>query len=110
MAKAWTSFLPYVQPYLPGCPEIVITSHLQEAAADFLARSEIWRYNIEEDFTSKSTSDDFLALGGINQHFFHLSGSLGQPNSGGVHCCARHVRKRAVLCRLVRLVVADITR
>jgi hypothetical protein len=57
MAKAWTNFLPYVQPYLPGCPEIVITSHLQEAAADFLARSEIWRYNIEEDFTSKSTSD-----------------------------------------------------
>lgn len=57
MAKTWSSFLPYVQPYLPGCPEIVITSHLQEAAADFLAQSEIWRYTIEQDFTSKATSD-----------------------------------------------------
>ena len=32
----WTSFYPYVQPYLPGCPEIVIESHLQETAADFI--------------------------------------------------------------------------
>jgi len=57
MATLWSSFLPYVQPYVPGCPEIIIQSHLQEAAAEFCARSEIWRYDIEPDFTSKNTSD-----------------------------------------------------
>lgn len=48
----WTSFFPYVQPYLPGCPEIVIEAHLQEIAADFCADSEVWRYTIDTDFTS----------------------------------------------------------
>ena len=57
MAKLWASFFPYIQPYVPGCPEIVITAHLQETAAKFLARSEVWRFDIEPDFTSKSTSD-----------------------------------------------------
>jgi hypothetical protein len=57
MAKLWASFFPYIQPYVPGCPEIVITAHLQETAAKFLARSEIWRFDIEQDFTSKATSD-----------------------------------------------------
>jgi hypothetical protein len=52
---------------------------------------------------------NFLALSGVNQHFFHLSGSIKQPNSGGVHKNARHIRKQTGLCRLVRLVVADIT-
>ena len=53
----WTSFYPYVQPYLPGCPEIVIESHLQETAADFCADSEIWRYTIDSDFTSANTAE-----------------------------------------------------
>lgn len=57
MAVTWDSFFPYVQPYVPGCPEIVITTHLQEAAAEFCKESEIWRFDIEQDFTSKNTSD-----------------------------------------------------
>ena len=57
MATLWSSFLPYIQPYVPGCPEIIIEAHLQEAAAEFCARSEVWRYDIEQDFTSKGTSD-----------------------------------------------------
>ena len=57
MAVLWASFFPYVQPSVPGCPEVVIEAHLQEAAADFCARSEVWRFNIESDFTSKNTSD-----------------------------------------------------
>lgn len=57
MAVTWDSFFPYVQPHVPGCPEIVITAHLQEAAADFCERSEVWRFDIEKDFTSKNTSD-----------------------------------------------------
>ena len=57
MAKTWANFLPYVQPHVPGCPEIVVNTHLQEAAAEFIGRSELWRFDIESDFTSKNTSD-----------------------------------------------------
>lgn len=57
MAKTWASFLPYVQPHVPGCPQVVIDTHLQEAAAEFIGRSELWRFDIESDFTSKNTSD-----------------------------------------------------
>ena len=35
MATFYGSTYPYIQPYVPGCPEIVMESHLQEAAADF---------------------------------------------------------------------------
>jgi len=57
MAVTWETFFPYIQPHVPGCPEIVIENHLQEAAAEFCAISEVWRFDIDKDFTSKSTSD-----------------------------------------------------
>jgi len=53
----WSAFYPYIQPYLPGCPEIVMESHLQESAAKFLERSEIWRFEIEKDFAVKNVAD-----------------------------------------------------
>ena len=53
----WNAFYPYIQPYLPGCPEIVMESHLQEAAAKFLERSEIWRFEIENDFAVKNVAE-----------------------------------------------------
>ena len=57
MAVIWDKLYPYVQPYVTGCPEVVIKTHLQEAAAEFCAKSEIWRYNLEPSYTSKNTSD-----------------------------------------------------
>lgn len=57
MAVLWESFYPYVQPSVPGCPEITIQAYLREAAAQFCEFSEVWRFDIDEDFTSKSTSD-----------------------------------------------------
>jgi hypothetical protein len=57
MAKLWSNFYPYIQPFVPGCPEVVIESHLQEAAAEYIGRSEIWRFEVENDFTSKNTAD-----------------------------------------------------
>jgi hypothetical protein len=47
MATNWEKFYPYVQPYVPGCPEVVIDTHLQEAAEEFCARSEVWRADLE---------------------------------------------------------------
>lgn len=57
MAVEWASFYPYIQPHLPGCPEITIETHLQEAAAEYCKISQIWRYDIDKDYTSKNTSD-----------------------------------------------------
>jgi len=57
MATTWDKFYPYIQPHVPGCPEIVIQSHLQEAAAEYIGRSELWRIDLENDFTSKNTPD-----------------------------------------------------
>lgn len=57
MAVTWASFYPYVQPHVPGCPEIVIENHLQEAAAEFCQISEVWRYDIDKDYTSKNTAE-----------------------------------------------------
>jgi len=57
MAVLWSSFFPYIQPYLPSCPEVVITEHLREAAAEFCARSRIWRFDIERDSTVATLAD-----------------------------------------------------
>lgn len=53
----WDKFYPYIQPYLSGCPEIVMESHLQEASAKFLERSEVWRFEIEKDFAVKNVAE-----------------------------------------------------
>ena len=37
-------------------------SHLQEAAAKFLQRSEIWRFDIEKDFAVKNVADYAIFL------------------------------------------------
>lgn len=57
MAITWDKFYPYVQPYVPGCPEVVIQTHLQEAAAEFCAKSEVWRQTLELSSTSANMSD-----------------------------------------------------
>lgn len=57
MAVVWSTFYPYVQPHVPGCPEITIEAHLQESAVDFCERSGVWRYDLESDFTSRNLSD-----------------------------------------------------
>jgi hypothetical protein len=62
MAKKWEYFYPYVQPYVPGCPEMVMDAHLQEAASVFCARSEVWRVNIGPEFTSNNVADYELDL------------------------------------------------
>lgn len=58
----WDKFYPYIQPYVPGCPEIVMESHLQEAAAKFFERSEVWRFDIEKDFAVKNVADYAIFL------------------------------------------------
>jgi hypothetical protein len=58
----WDKFYPYLQPYVSGCPEIVMEAHLQEAAAKFFERSEVWRFDIEKDFAVKNVADYAIFL------------------------------------------------
>lgn len=57
MAVSWENFYIHVQPHVPGCPEIIIDQHLQEAAADFCERSEVWRYDLDTDTTIANLAD-----------------------------------------------------
>jgi hypothetical protein len=80
MATNWEKFYPYVQPYVPGCPEVVIDTHLQEAAEEFCARSEVWRAELETIKVVKSSADYELdtPAGALveNVLFLYLDGKL----------------------------------
>lgn len=48
----YDKFFPYVQPYVPECPEFVIEKHVAEAATQFCEETYIWQVDVEEDTTS----------------------------------------------------------
>lgn len=65
MSARWESFYPYVQPQVPGCPEITIQAYLRDAAAQFCERSEVWVYDAPAVDTEAGVSDYYLeTLGG----------------------------------------------
>lgn len=49
---SYEQFLPYVQPYVPECPIVIMQDYLAEAASYFCKETYIWRVDIEEDVTS----------------------------------------------------------
>lgn len=46
MAKIWDDFLPLISPHLPGCPNATMRLYLASTAADFFARTYLWREQI----------------------------------------------------------------
>ena len=70
--KLWDSFLPLMSPHLPGCPIPSMKAYLATTAADFLARSQLWRDNIdavyvapnlvEYDLSGDAVIEDVLAV------------------------------------------------
>lgn len=72
MAKTWDDFLPLVTPHLPTCPSAFIRSRLAEVAADFFARTYLWRDNIdaiylapnqvEYDLDAEAVVEDVIAV------------------------------------------------
>lgn len=46
MAKIWDDFLPLMSPHLPGCPNASMRLYLASTAADFFARTYLWREQI----------------------------------------------------------------
>lgn len=46
MAKSWDTFLPLITPHLSGCQIATIKLYLASTAADFFARTYLWREQI----------------------------------------------------------------
>lgn len=46
MSKSWADFLPLLAPHLPGCPDPSMKLYLASTAADFFARTYLWREQI----------------------------------------------------------------
>lgn len=57
MATSWDELFTQVQPYVPGCPEVVIREHIRDAAIDFCERSEVWRYTFGPEQTAANERD-----------------------------------------------------
>jgi hypothetical protein len=57
MAKTWDDFVPLAAPHLPGCPLPSIRLYLAQTAADFLARTYLWRQDIDPIYTSPGVSE-----------------------------------------------------
>ena len=47
MAKVWSDFLPLITPHMPTCPSTTLRTYLADVAADFFARTYLWRDNID---------------------------------------------------------------
>lgn len=72
MAKTWDDFLPLTRPHLPSCPDLTIKTYLAEVAADFFARTYLWRDNIdaiylapnqvEYDLDAEAVVEDIIAV------------------------------------------------
>jgi hypothetical protein len=63
MATTWDTIMPLLYPELPGCPDATLKTALAATAADFCARTHIWR----------ETLDVFYALPDIAE--YDLEGS-----------------------------------
>lgn len=64
MAATWERFFRYVQPHVPGCPEVVIENHLRDAAIAFCERSGVWIYHAEPFTTHVGVSDYYVDVEG----------------------------------------------
>lgn len=47
MAKTWSDFYPLLAPHVPGCPDVTMDTYLASTAADFFARTHVWRAAID---------------------------------------------------------------
>lgn len=57
MAKLWTSFHPLITPHLSGCPVATINLYLASTAADFFARTYLWREQIGAVYVAPNQVD-----------------------------------------------------
>lgn len=57
MAKTWDAFFPLINPHLSGCPDATLRQYLASTAADFFARTHLWREQIDALYVAPSVID-----------------------------------------------------
>jgi hypothetical protein len=57
MAKTWDDFLPLLSPHLSGCPNATMKEYLGIVAADFFARTYLWREQIDAIYVSPNVTE-----------------------------------------------------
>ena len=57
MAKTWDDFLPLLSPHLSGCPNATMKEYLGIVAADFFARTYLWREQIDAIYVAANQVD-----------------------------------------------------
>ena len=57
MAKLWDDFIPLISPHLPGCPNASMRLYLASTAADFFARTYLWREQIDAIYIAPNQVD-----------------------------------------------------
>lgn len=104
MAKIWDDFLPLMQAHLPGCPKETMRSYLAITAADFFARTYLWRdtidavyltpNQIEYDLDAEAMVEDVIAVSYLGQNLERTDlrllpterlGETGEPTHFWVH-------------------------
>ena len=54
---SWDEFFYLVTPYLPGAPDATVRIALRDTTAEFLARTHLWREEVEPFTTEAGTAD-----------------------------------------------------
>jgi len=62
MATALSAFLPYVMPYVDGCPDIVAEQAILRASIEFCERTQYWRYDLSPITPVKNIKEYTLSL------------------------------------------------
>lgn len=70
----YEKLLPYVQPYVPECPEFVILSHIAEAAMRFCEQSYLWVFDVDSDtfVEGEDIYDIDVPTGAVLEDVLHL--------------------------------------
>ena len=68
MAKTWNDFLPLLTPIVPGVPDATAKTYLAQAAADFFARTYLWRRDLDPITLTRNVAEydvDVYIRGGV---------------------------------------------
>lgn len=78
--RSFDSFLPFVLPYAPSCPEPVAIQYIRQAAIDFCQRTRFWRQ--VDDFPVEGDMEEILVV--PNQaSLFEIEKAWFQPTGEG---------------------------
>lgn len=73
MAKTWSDFYPLLAPHVPGCPDVTMDTYLASTAADFFARTQIWRAAIDNIVVVPNVTEYDLSGDAVIERVIHAA-------------------------------------